>query len=167
MNKMKFKLGATLLTLAVSLTTAFAAPANTSETEKAPAFSYKAIDSEKSYSPADFEGEYLLIDFWASWCPPCNAAAPELKRVYEEYSDKGFEILGVSIDGDKEAWQKKVKEKGFKWPNIMTDDKGKKVIGLYDFRSIPYFVLIDKKGNIIEKGFRINELEGLLKKRIK
>ncbi len=169
MSTVKITLTAIVITFTLSLLSCrtFAAEKNSDSKQKAPSFSYPDIENTKNYSPADFNGKYLLIDFWASWCPPCNAAAPELKRLYSEYSDKGFEILGVSIDGNEKAWKKKVAEKGFEWTNIITPDKGKTVSDLYGFNSIPYFVLLDKEGNIISKGFSIKELSGLLSKTIR
>ena len=146
---------------------AFALNNDFNNKQKAAEFSYPNMDKTKNFSPSDFNGKYLLIDFWASWCPPCNAAAPELKRLYSEYSSKGFEILGVSIDSNEKAWRKKVLDKEFKWTNIMTPDSGKKVASLYGFNSIPFFVLLDTDGNIIDKGFSISELPQLLEETIK
>lgn len=146
---------------------AFALDKGSNKKQKVPNFSYPNMDKTKNYSPDDFNGKYLLIDFWASWCPPCNAAAPELKRLYSEYSDKGFEILGVSIDSNEQAWRKKLVDKGFKWTNIITPDSGKEVASLYGFNSIPFFVLVDNEGNVIDKGFSIGELPLILKNIIK
>ena len=169
MNKIKFKLQTLLIAIAIGFTTfsAFALDNGMDNKEKAPGFSYPSVDGTKQYSPSDFEGKYLLLDFWASWCPPCNAAAPELKRLYSEYNQKGLEILGVSIDSNEQAWKNKIEEKKWEWANIMTTDRGKEVSALYGFNAIPYFVLLDKDGNIIDKGFSINELPRLLKETIK
>lgn len=165
MNRMKIKLG-TIIIGATICFTSFASGFKVNNPKQAPVFSYPSIEKTKSYSPADFKGKYLLIDFWASWCPPCNAAAPELKRLYSEYSDKGFEILGVSIDSNEQAWRKKVAEKEFNWINIMAPDNGKEVSSLYKFNAIPYFVLLDKEGKIIKSGFSIGELPEILKSTI-
>ena len=135
--------------------------------KNAPQFAYAEISSGANLGPADFKGDYLLIDFWASWCPPCNAAVPQLKSAYEQYKDKGFEILGVSIDKDKSKWSKSVEQKKLPWKNVWTTDAGAKVSSLYNFSSIPYFVLLNKKGEIIAEGFSIRKLEGLLKENIK
>ena len=169
MMKIKIKPAIIITVLITSffINSIFASEKSTTKKQKAPAFSYSNIENTKKFSPADFTGKYLLLDFWASWCPPCKAAAPELKRLYTEYSDKEFEILGISIDGDEQAWKKKVAEKGFEWTNIIAPDKGKSVSALYGFNAIPYFVLIDPEGNIIDKGFSINDLPELLKKTIK
>ncbi|MGL5689194.1 MAG: TlpA family protein disulfide reductase, partial [Bacteroidales bacterium] len=65
------------------------------QTVKAPEFSYNELGTSKKVGLADFKGKYVLIDFWASWCPPCHAAVPFLKEAYSKYQSKGFEILGV------------------------------------------------------------------------
>lgn len=169
MNYKKFKLGTLLLGLAISATnfTTLANDTKLNKDDNAPTFTYPSIDKVKSYSPNNFKGKYLLLDFWASWCPPCNAAAPELKRLYTQYADKGFEILGISIDGNEQAWRKSVVDKELEWINVMTNDKGKEVSTLYEFNAIPYFVLLDKEGNIVNKGFSINQLAEILDNTIK
>lgn len=169
MNKIKIKISAFIIVIAAGFltNTVFASENDSSKNSKAPAFMYSNTENTKKIELADFNGKYLLIDFWASWCPPCNAAAPELKRLYSKYSDKGFEILGVSIDGNEQAWKNKIAEKDFEWSNIIVPDKGREVSTLYGFNAIPYFVLLDTKGNIIEKGFSINELPEILRNTIK
>ena len=159
-----------LIIIAVSTSTANAKSMNTSSitsSTTAPLFSYPSIDSKKMIGPQNFKGDYLLIDFWASWCPPCHAAIPFLKSAYEKYNQKGFEILGVSIDKDETKWIKAVKSKQLNWSNVRADDGGAKVASLFQFASIPHFVLIDKTGEIVAEGFSASELEGLLQKTIK
>lgn len=169
MNKIKIKFSVIVILFVASLLASptFASGDISGKKQKAPAFSYLNIENTKRIGPADFKGKYLLIDFWASWCPPCNAAAPELKRLYSEYSGKGFEILGVSIDANEQAWKNKVAEKEFEWTNIISPDKGKEVSALYGFNSIPFFVLLDTEGNTIEKGFSVHELPQILRNTIK
>lgn len=169
--KIKFILFSLLILSTAFTVSAFAATTHAPKSQNlpkvAPQFSYPEIGSGKSLGPASFKGSYLLIDFWASWCPPCNAAVPHLKALYEEYEGKDFEILGVSIDKDKEKWARSVEQKKLPWKNVWTDDAGSKVASLYNFSSIPHFVLLDKEGEIIAEGFSIKELGALLKNNIK
>ena len=167
----KFILFGSLILLSVFAVRAFAATKNRTNAQLvqtvAPAFSYPEIVSGENMGPSNFKGSYLLIDFWASWCPPCNAAVPHLKALYEKHEGKNFEILGVSIDKDKEKWAQSVEHKKLPWKNVWTDDAGSKVSSLYNFSSIPHFVLLDKEGKIIASGFSIRELDSLLKNNVK
>ena len=117
--------------------------------KKAPDFSFPAFNSTKNLGPADFKGHYLLIDFWASWCPPCNASTPIVKELYETYKAKGFKVLGVSIDTNQQAWEKKIEDKQMNWDNVLAPGGGKEISQVYQFSAIPYFVLVDPEGNII------------------
>lgn len=108
----------------------------------------------KEITPADFKGKVLLIDFWASWCGPCRAETPNLKKVYEEMKGKDVEFLSVSIDENMDAWKKAMKEDGASWPQACTKDVGKGVMDLYQFSGIPFILVIDKNGNIYRKSVR-------------
>lgn len=100
-------------------------------------------------------GQVVLVDFWASWCKPCRASMPGLKELYAKYHDKGFEILGVSIDSDAEAWQKAVAEDEIPWIHVLdaSQGKGRSTLAaeLYGVRAVPTFFLIDREGKIIGK----------------
>jgi len=111
----------------------------------------------KEITPADFKGKVLLIDFWASWCGPCRAETPNLKKVYEEMKGKDVEFLSVSIDENMDAWKKAMKEDGASWPQACTKDVGKGVMDLYQFSGIPFILVIDKNGNIYRKSVRGEE----------
>jgi thiol-disulfide isomerase/thioredoxin len=113
-------------------------------------------------------GKVALIDFWASWCPPCRASIPGLKKVYDEYKDKGFEIVGVSLDSKKDAWEKGVSDLQIPWPQ-MSDLKGWQNAGaaLYGVNSIPHTVLVDKEGNIVAKNIHGEELTNKLDELLK
>ena len=120
----------------------------------APDFTLKALDGKK-VSLSSLRGQYVLIDFWASWCKPCLAGMPELKDLYGKYHGKGFEILGVSIDTDEEAWKKAVADGDLPWTHVLDEitEKGipSRAAGLYGIRSIPTYILIDKDGKIVGK----------------
>ncbi|MCB9166010.1 MAG: TlpA family protein disulfide reductase [Flavobacteriales bacterium] len=105
-------------------------------------------------------GKYVLIDFWASWCRPCRMENPNVKRVYEKYHRKGFEIFGVSLDRTHDAWVKAIQQDGLPWKHV--SDLGfwnNAAAQEYGVSSIPYTVLLDPDGNVIAKNLRGPALE--------
>lgn len=100
---------------------------------------------------SDFVGhsEYLFIDFWASWCGPCIADLPKLKKVQEKYKNFGLEILSISIDENIKPWLTAIKKHNIAWANLVDLSGGEKVKGLYACLGIPCGVLLDKNGTII------------------
>jgi peroxiredoxin len=110
-------------------------------------------------SLSQFKGKYLLIDFWAAWCRPCRVENPNNVKLYADYKDKGFEILGVSFDDTRDAWIKAIKKDGLTWPQV-SDLKGwNSAAGkLYAVSAIPHTLLLDKDGIIIAKNLRGEKL---------
>ena len=108
-------------------------------------------------------GTYTLIDFWASWCRPCLLQVPDLITAYEDYSDKGFEIVGVSVDSRGERWKRAINRYDMVWPH-MSDLKGwgSEAAAEYNVTFIPFNVLLDKDGVIIAKNLHSKELQGKL-----
>ncbi len=106
---------------------------------------------------------YTLVDFWASWCPPCRAELPNLVKAYERYHAQGFEIVGVSLDRDHDAWVAAIEKYNLTWPH-MSDLKGWQSAGaaLYNVRSIPANVLIDSEGYIVATNLRDETLQTTL-----
>ena len=100
---------------------------------------------------SDFQGKYILLDFWASGCGPCRLESPNLLRNYKEYRDRGFEIISISFDRDREAWEKAVKKDGMIWTTLF-DSKGSDgdVIMTYKVFFMPTYFLIDPEGIIID-----------------
>lgn len=121
-------------------------------------------------SVSDYVGKnkYTLIDFWASWCPPCRAEMPNIVSAYAEYHDKGLEVVGVSLDNKKEAWTAAITALQMPWPQ-MSDLKGWDCEGaaLYGVRSIPANVLVDQQGIIVAKNLRAEGLQQKLAELLK
>jgi peroxiredoxin len=113
-----------------------------------------------SVSLSDLRGKVVLIDFWASWCGPCRKENPNVKRVYDKFKDKGFEIYGVSLDDNAGRWKAAIAKDGLPWYHV-SDLKGwrSSAAQLYGVHSIPQTFLIDKDGTIIKAGLRGPELE--------
>lgn len=101
-------------------------------------------------------GNYVLIDFWASWCRPCRAENPNVVKLYNEYKDKGFTVFSVSLDKDISRWLSAIKQDNLYWPNHVSDLKQwqSEAVKIYGFTGIPFTVLIDKEGEIIAKNLR-------------
>ena len=116
----------------------------------------------KPVSLSSFRGKYVLLDFWASWCGPCRAENPAVVKAYQKYHNKGFEILGVSLDqpGAKEKWIKAIKEDQLTWTQV-SDLKywNNAAVSLYGVQGIPQNFLIDPQGKIIARSLRGAELE--------
>ncbi|WP_299902189.1 TlpA disulfide reductase family protein [uncultured Aquimarina sp.] len=135
-----------------------------------PKIGEKFIDFElvdingKSIKISDGKSKYALIEFWASWCYPCRKENPNLIKTYSTYKDKGFEIIGVSIDNDKKNWIDAIKKDSLPWKQGV-DLKGfKSDIALtYGINGIPDNFLIDEQGIIVAKTLRGNALENKLK----
>jgi thiol-disulfide isomerase/thioredoxin len=126
---------------------------------KMPLFSCPDQSGKKKLGPADYKGKILVVDFWASWCGPCRQEIPNVKKYYEEFHDKGVEVLSVSIDAKEADWRKALKEENMPWSQVLAPNGGKEVMDLCQFSGIPYIVLIDREGNIVAKNLRGEDLE--------
>ena len=110
------------------------------------------------------KGKYVLIDFWASWCGPCRSEMPHVKKLYDEYKDKGFDIVGLSFDRKKEAWTSAIQSMGLPWHHL-SDLKGWGCVAgsVYGVNAIPYTLFVAPDGKIIASGLRAEQLEQKLK----
>jgi peroxiredoxin len=109
---------------------------------------------------SSLRGKVVLIDFWASWCGPCRRENPEVVRIYNRFRDKGFEVFGVSLDRDRDAWLNAIAKDGLVWTQV-SDLKywQSQAAQLYGVKSIPHTVLIDQEGKIIMRRLRGKALE--------
>jgi peroxiredoxin len=125
--------------------------------------SFEAVDGRK-VDTAKLKGKVVLIDFWATWCGPCVAELPNVKKTYAKYHKKGFEIVGISLDSNKEKLTNFIEDNDMPWPQ-QSDGKGWKNRYAVEFgiQSIPAMWLIDKEGNLVDMKAR-TDLEAKVEK---
>ena len=133
----------------------------------APDFTMNGVD-DKPFSLSQLKGQYVLVDFWASWCGPCRGENPNVVAAFNKYKNKNFTVLGVSLDDDKGKWLAAIKEDNLSWKHI-SDLKGwtNAAVSLYGFDGIPYNVLIDPQGKILATELRGSALDEFLGKELK
>ncbi|PXV68993.1 peroxiredoxin [Dysgonomonas alginatilytica] len=135
--------------------------------ETAPDFSKENIQGE-TIKLSDFRTKnYVLLDFWASWCGPCVKQIPQLKKIQDTYADKGLKIIGVSLDGDEKEWRNAVEKhqvgtwiqvSGYSDPDDYFSKAGD-ISVIYNIKAIPVYILIDKQGKILKKWQHIGDQE--------
>jgi peroxiredoxin len=122
----------------------------------------------KTVSLSSLRGKTVLVDFWASWCGPCRRESPNLVKAYNKYKTRGFEIFSVSLDDNRDAWQRAINDDKLLWTHVSDLQKwNSSVVNQYNIESIPFTVLIDAEGKIIAKNLRGDALDARLAELLK
>ncbi len=115
-----------------------------------PEFSLSGLDG-KQHSIKEWQGKVLVINFWATWCPPCLKEMPEFQAIQNEFSDKGLQFIGIALD-EAEPVKEFISSKKITYPILLGEDQGMKIA--HDLgnivNTVPFTVVVDKKGNIVK-----------------
>jgi peroxiredoxin len=123
-------------------------------------FSLKDM-SGKTVRLSDYKGKVVLLEFWATWCPPCRASVPGLEKLHEAYKDKGLVLLAVSMDeGGPDEVKSFIKERGITYTVLRGNED---VVTKYEVRSIPMILVLDKEGRIAKRYLGLGSDEDLEK----
>jgi thiol-disulfide isomerase/thioredoxin len=142
--------------LAAIVAVAFLAPQDAKDYGKRPDWSITLPDGKKA-SAADYDKKVVIVDFWATWCPPCRKEIPHFIKLKKDYGEKGLELVGFSFDRDQATHDKWIKDQGLNYLSIFAQtDDGKKIIEDFqkligEIKGIPTTLVIDRKGQIIYK----------------
>jgi len=132
-----------------------------------PDFSETDIEG-KPLAPAGFKGKVVLIDFWATWCPPCRAELPNVIAIYKKYHALGFEIIGVSLDSEKAKLASFIKDQDMPWQQYCDGQEwSNKLVEKFGVDAIPFTILVDGDGKIIGTRLMGSTLEAAVSKALK
>jgi peroxiredoxin len=126
-----------------------------------PDFEAKDITGQ-SVKLSDFKGKVVLLDFWATWCPPCRIEIPNLLEIYRQFKNKNFVLFSVSLDRNIPLARQFVKEKEMNWLHVIDSESSGRIAALYEIEYIPATFIIDGKGNIVARNLRSAELKNTI-----
>ncbi len=118
---------------------------------------------------SSYRGKVVLVDFWATWCGPCLAEIPNMLKLYEQYHDKGFDVVGISLDSKREDTENTIKEMGIPWVTLFNHEETQRgwdhpIAAYYGIQGIPRAILVDQQGNVVTMLARGPNLERQLKR---
>lgn len=124
----------------------------------------------ENFKLSNLKGQYVLVDFWGSWCPPCRKANKKLVQLYMDHNQGGFEIVSVAIEKNEKTWQKAIDKDGLSWPYhilrksrlVATDALALK----YTVTDLPSLFLLDKDHNIVGTNMSYEEIDSYLKEKL-
>lgn len=151
MHKLSHKLASATLAIVVMLLSLSASAVTLKE--MAPDFTLKSLSGE-NLRLAEYKGQVVLLNFWASWCGPCRQEMPILDRLHHRYLDAGFAVLGVNVEGEVAPAQEIVDKTSVTFPILI--DAGQKVSEMYELEAMPSTIVIDRDGVVryIHRGYK-------------
>lgn len=116
--------------------------------QKAPDFTFKTLNGEE-VSLSDFKNKVIVLNFWATWCGPCVHEMPDLEKLYQNYKEKGLQVLGLTLQSKKKQIPAKIKKTGVTYPILLDAEPAIKTYG--PFNAVPTTFIINRKGEIVEQ----------------
>ncbi|HEX9021245.1 MAG TPA: TlpA disulfide reductase family protein [Nitrospirota bacterium] len=137
-----------LIPVIVAMALLFGCTKSSQSDSSAPDFSLQDM-AGKTVKLSDYKGKVVLLEFWATWCPPCRASVPGIEKLHEAYKDKGLAVLAVSMDeGGWDVVKSFMKEQGITYSVLQGNEE---VAGKYEVRSIPMLLILNKEGRITRR----------------
>lgn len=133
-----------------------------------PDFSRPTLDgTELNIMSEVRKNKVTLINFWASYCGACRQEMPFLVKMYNNYKDKGFGVVGISTDINKENWERACKQLNMPWPQMCDEKNPKTISSMFNVRKIPHNIVVDSQGKILQRGLRGKALEQFVASQLK